>query len=60
MTKADCLREADALEQHAQESQAAWLILGQSDKFAAAMDRVRKLRHAATLRTSTERSQYLQ
>ena len=51
--------EADQIEASAKESLPTWIVLGQSEKYLAAMEQARKLRHAATLRTPTERREYL-
>lgn len=51
--------EADAMEAHAKSQLQAWIILGQSDKYGEAMARVRKLRHAMTIKGLRQRVEYL-
>ncbi len=60
MTKEQCIWEAERIEANAADSLETWTILGQTDKYSVAMERASKLRHAATLRTPTERKQYVE
>lgn len=51
--------EASSIERHAKESLRAWVILGQVSKYEAAMDTVRRLRHAVTIKGLRARKEYL-
>lgn len=52
-------READQLERAANEGMLAYIAAGESHKYSDAMERVRKLRRAAEIRTPYERMEYL-
>ncbi len=52
--------EARNLEDYAQKSLNSWIILGQTDKYQAIMERVRRLRHAMTLRGLNARKEFLE
>lgn len=52
------LRDADAIEKSAKESLTAWTILGTTDKYSDAMEKVAKLRRAATM-SIAERNQFI-
>ena len=56
----DCLiRDAEQIERDAEHSLRAWVILGQSDKYGAAMKTARALRIAAAERSITVRREIL-
>jgi glucosamine 6-phosphate synthetase-like amidotransferase/phosphosugar isomerase protein len=52
------LREAEAIERSAKESLEAWVILGQTQKYADAMEKAAKLRRASTM-SIAERNHFL-
>lgn len=54
-----CLPMAARIEANAKDNLQAWCILGQSDKYQQAMQQACILRHAETLRTITDRREYL-
>ena len=51
--------EARNIEQSANESLRSWIILGQVEKYEQAMEQVRKLRHAVTIKGLRARNEYL-
>lgn len=51
--------EASNIEQSANESLRSWIILGQVEKYEQAMEQVRKLRHAVTIKGLRARKEYL-
>ena len=51
--------EADAIERHANESKAGWIILGESEKYDAAMNKVNALRYAANIDNLHDRREVL-
>lgn len=56
----ECLiRDAEQIERDAEQSLRAWIILGQSDKYGAAMKTARALRAAAAERSITVRREIL-
>lgn len=59
-TNAQLKIEADNLEDYARKSLDSWILLGQSDKYQAVMDRVRRLRAAMTIRGMIDRKLYLE
>lgn len=50
---------ADRIEADARDNLTTWTMLGQTDKYTEAMRQARVLRHAETLRTISERREYL-
>ena len=56
----ECLtRDAEQIERDAEQSLRAWIILGQSDKYSAAMKTARALRAAAAERSIAIRREML-
>jgi len=53
------IRDAEQIERDAEQSLRAWIILGQSDKYSAAMKTARSLRTAAAERSITVRREIL-
>ncbi len=53
------IRDAEQIERDAEQSLRAWIILGQSDKYGAAMRTARALRAAAAERSVTIRREIL-
>ena len=53
------IRDAEQIERDAEQSLRAWIILGQSDKYAAAMKTARSLRCAAAERSVAVRREIL-
>ena len=51
--------EADQIERDANQSLAAWIILGEGEKFSAAMAEARKLRRAAEIKSIATRREFL-
>ena len=58
-TNANLEIEARNIEQSANESLRSWIILGQAEKYEQAMEQVRKLRHAVTIKGLRARKEYL-
>lgn len=58
-TNANLEFEANRIEEHAEASLRAWIILGEVDKYGRSMERVRKLRHAITIKGLRARADYL-
>ena len=57
---AECLiREAEQIERDAEQSLRSWIILGQTDKYGAAMKTARSLRAAAAERSIAARREIL-
>lgn len=59
-TNAQLKIEADNLEEYARKSLDSWILLGQSEKYQAVMDRVRRLRAAMAIRGLVARKLYLE
>lgn len=57
--KAWMLTAAESIEQSARESLSAWIVLGQTDKYTAAMDKVSTLRRAAEVQSVSIRRDML-
>ena len=53
------IRDAEHIEQDAEQSLRAWIILGQSDKYSTAMKTARSLRSAAAERSISIRREIL-
>lgn len=53
------IRDAEQIERDAEQSLRAWIILGQSDKYSAAMQTARALRAAAAERSISIRREIL-
>ena len=53
------IRDAEQIERDADQSLKAWIILGQSDKYSAAMKTARMLRSAAAERSISVRREIL-
>lgn len=53
------IRDAEQIERDAEQSLRAWIILGQSDKYSAAMATARALRSAASERSIAVRREIL-
>lgn len=53
------IRDAEQIERDAEQSLRAWIILGQSDKYSAAMKTARSLRAAAAERSIAIRREIL-
>ena len=53
------LRDAEQIERDAEQSLKAWVILGQADKYSAAMKTARALRNAAAERSIYTRREIL-
>lgn len=53
------IRDAEQIERDAEQSLRAWIILGQSDKYSAAMATARALRSAASERSISVRREIL-
>lgn len=53
------IRDAEQIERDAEQSLRAWIILGQSDKYSAAMATARALRSAAAERSIAVRREIL-
>ena len=58
-TNANLEIEARNIEQAANESLRSWIILGQVEKYEQAMEQVRKLRHALTIKGLRARKEFL-
>lgn len=59
VSKDQLLAAAEGIERDANDSLSTWVILGQSDKYAAEMSAARALRSAATYENSGVRRQIL-
>lgn len=56
----ECLiRDAEQIERDAEQSLRAWIVLGQADKYSAAMSKARSLRYAAAERSIAARREIL-
>jgi len=53
------IQDAEQLERNAAESLTAWILLGQTDKYTAAMNLARALRQAASERSVSARREIL-
>jgi hypothetical protein len=53
------IRDAEQIERNANESLTAWILLGQSDRYSAAMKTARALRSAAAERSVAVRREIL-
>lgn len=59
VSTAALIQMADSTERSARDNLQAWTILGQTDKFSAAMDRAAALRRATEIRSMAQRREYL-
>lgn len=59
VANAALLREAESIEVSAKDSLDSWALLGQSAKYAEAMEKVSTLRRAASIANVTERREFL-
>jgi hypothetical protein len=59
VTPASLIRDAEQIERDAEQSLRAWVILGQADKYGAAMATARALRSAAAERSIAARREIL-